>query len=61
MISVRTVDFVDFVLFSCGLPVSPSSSHRGRKQFFQEVGMGKSLVFLLSAAFQASVVEKSLL
>jgi hypothetical protein len=39
--------------------VNPSSSHWGRKPFFQEVGMGKSLVFLLSAASQASVVEKS--
>jgi hypothetical protein len=40
---------------------NPSSSDRGRKQFFQEVGMGKSLVFLSLAASKASVVEKSLL
>jgi hypothetical protein len=41
--------------------LNPSSSHRERKQFFQEVGRGKTLVFLSLAASKASVVEKSLL
>jgi hypothetical protein len=41
--------------------ISPSSSHWGGKQLFQEAGMCKSLVLLLSAGSKASVVEKSML
>jgi hypothetical protein len=40
---------------------NPSSSHWGGKQLFQEAGMCKSLVLLLSAGSKASVVEKSML
>jgi hypothetical protein len=43
------------------IELNPSSSHWGGKQLFQEAGMCKSLVLLLSAGSKASVVEKSML